>query len=328
MKSDESKLKVVSEEEKSFAQGEIETIVLSPEQIEEIHVDEYSLQLFHATRVQPLTLLEIKRQFPEPKAKKAQSVMERFTSVGLVHLDENNRYFSNFPTKYVNYGKYKYDADIELKKDQKIFQEMKDNFGNSSHWTDRTYFSMDTFFTEEQSKELRELFMEIRKKSKEFAKENQEKGSLKGLKFRRLKFYDMISCLIVALMIGLLMPQASFARGGNDPHKVSFQVVGGNDPHKPKAWDGECLSEESAVLLDELIGGAGHDPKVQVKGGGGGHDPQHKTDFKGSYSELSCKADAIAGYVKMCEGKENTFCNDVRAQAKDLWMKIRGIWDI
>lgn len=41
MKSDESKLKVVSEEEKSSAQGEIETIVLSPEQIEEIHVDEY-----------------------------------------------------------------------------------------------------------------------------------------------------------------------------------------------------------------------------------------------------------------------------------------------
>lgn len=330
-------LKVVADEEQK-AQSKPEAIpnvILSPEQIEEIHVDEYSLALFHATRLQPMSLLEIKRQFPEPKAKKAQSVMERYVTVGLVHVDKDGRFYSNFPRNYVNLGKYKYDADIEAKKDRKVFQEMKDNFGNKQHWEDRAYFSIDSFFSEEQTSELRELFMKIREKSKQFANDNAEKGTLKGLKFRRLKFYDVISSFALVLLLAMLIPHESFARG-NDPHKISFRVeqIKGGSGNDPSAWDSECLSVESAAILARLAahnGGSGHDPKLYAKpdiNGGSGHDPSSLAPGLANYGDVSCKAEALVPFVKQCEGNISEFCKDVRSQAKTLWQKIQGVWDI
>ncbi len=108
-------------------------IRLSPEQIEEIHTDEYSLLLFYATRVQPLSVAEIKKQFPEPEPKKVISVMERFVKAGLIHMTPEGKYYSNFPDNYINYSDYRYDSDLEAKKDSKVFRLMKEFTGNREY---------------------------------------------------------------------------------------------------------------------------------------------------------------------------------------------------
>ncbi len=63
---------------------DVPSVRLSPEQIEEVHADEYSLVLFYATRMQPMSIGEMKRQFVETEPKKAESVMERFLKAGLI----------------------------------------------------------------------------------------------------------------------------------------------------------------------------------------------------------------------------------------------------
>ena len=160
---------------------EVPSIRLSPEQIEEIHVDEYTLTLFYATRMEALSLLEIKRQFPEPEAKKVQSIMDRFIKVGLIHITSEGKYYSNFPENYINYSNYRYDNDLEARKDAKVFQIMKEQTGKLEYWKNRTYFSMDNFYSDEQSEELQALFKTIKLKAKEFANQNSQKISLKGL---------------------------------------------------------------------------------------------------------------------------------------------------
>jgi hypothetical protein len=116
----------------------VPSIKLSPEQIEEIHTDEYSLMLFYATRIEPLTIEQIKRKFPEPEAKKAQSVLDRYMSCGLIQRDAEGKYFSNYPVDaYLNYSDYRYDGTLETKKDQKIFEVMKENASSKSYWRDR-----------------------------------------------------------------------------------------------------------------------------------------------------------------------------------------------
>jgi len=335
--------------------AEVKTIVLSPEQIEEIHVDEYSLSLFYATRIQPLSLTDIKRQFPEPEAKKAQSVMDRYVKVGLVHVNAEGRYYSNFPHDYINYATYRYDAALESRKDAKVFNLMKEFTGKQDYWRIRSYFSMDAFFTPEQTEELHGMFKQIRIKAKEFANENAKRGSLKDLAFRRLKFYDMLFAflMVFALSFGIVEHSAARGGGGNDPTKVSnfagerppIVLAGGNDPTHPSAFDSDCLTQDSVRILEALgtnTGGGGHDPTRTASGdGGGGHDPGKRTAQVGegggghdptrvsfSYGDLSCRAQTLAPYVKTCGNNQSTFCKDVRAQAKELWMQIKGMWDI
>lgn len=221
-------------------------IRLSPEQIEEIHTDEYSLLLFYATRVQPLAVAEIKKQFPEPEPKKVTSVMERFVKAGLIHMTPDGKYYSNFPDNYINYSDYRYDSDLEAKKDSKVFRLMKEFTGNREYWKNRTYFSMDAFYTETQTKELQEMFLQIKIKAKEFANQNSKTKSILGLKFRRIKFFDMLFSLAFGfMMLVSVIPQAK--AGGNDPtlpmRVMEYQEVidiylgdhrlasgGGNDP--------------------------------------------------------------------------------------------------
>lgn len=197
-------------------QVEVPSIRLSPEQIEEIHVDEYSLTLFYATRVEPLTLNDIKREFAEPEPKKAQSVMERFIKVGLVHITPDGSYYSNYPENYINYSHYRYDGDLEARKDSKVFQLMKEFSGKSEYWKDKTYFSMDAFYSKEQSDELLEMFKAIKLKAKDFANENAKKKTIRGLRFRRMKFFDMTFAFVFAMLLTLGISNKSYA-GGNDP---------------------------------------------------------------------------------------------------------------
>ena len=169
---------------------DVPSVRLSPEQIEEIHADEYSLVLFYATRMQPMSIGEIKRQFVETEPKKAESVMERFLKVGLIHKTDDGKFYSNFPNNYINYSDYRYDGDLEARKDSKVFQIMKEQTGKKEFWKDKTYFSIDAFFTDEQSSELIEMLKEVKLKAKQFANQN-DKLTSKGMKFRRFKFYDM-----------------------------------------------------------------------------------------------------------------------------------------
>ena len=70
---------------------DVPSVRLTPEQIEEIHADEYSLLLFYATRMQPMSLSEIKIRFVEKETKKAESVLDRFIKAGLVYKDEEEK---------------------------------------------------------------------------------------------------------------------------------------------------------------------------------------------------------------------------------------------
>lgn len=280
---------------------EIPSIRLTPEQIEEIHTDEYSLTLFYATRIEPMSAAEIKREFPEPEPKKAQSVMDRFVKVGLVHITKDGRYYSNYPENYINYSHYRYDNDLEARKDSKVFRLMKEFTGNKEYWKDKTYFSMDAFYSQEQTAELLEMFRQIKLKAKEYANDNAKKKSTKGMKFRRMKFYDMNFALLLAFFVsclGLMAPKSALA-GGNDPHIRAALLVdrqgtldfitragGGNDPTGAMAFKDRI---SFASLGHEIVrvddgqpgtpGGGGHDPgdpKKLKPDCNGGHDPDPK----------------------------------------------------
>ncbi len=312
--------------------SEVPSVRLAPEQIEEIHADEYSLALFYATRVQPLNMKEIKRDFPEPAANKAQAVMDRFLKAELVHIDKSGRYYSNFPENYINYSHYRYDGDLEAKKDSKVFQLMKENTGIREYWKDKTYFSIDSFYTEEQTKELLEMFNSIKQKAKHFSNENVKKKSVKGLKFRRIKFFDMFFALaLVFFMSGY----GSTSHAGNDPiTKVIYEnpteaiqllhlagVGGGNDPSR--------VSNVSYTGTNgRQLGGGGHDPSNPDNGGsgGGGHDPVRVS--RECVLEINeepilttpqvCELKRVADIVKACEKNYRKGCPEAEARMEKL----------
>jgi hypothetical protein len=309
--------------------SEVESIRLSPDQIEEIHTDEYSLTLFYATRMEPLSILEMKRQFPEPEPKKVQSVMDRYLKVGLVHVNPEGKYYSNFPENYINYSHYKYDSDLEARKDAKVFQVMKEQTGKFDFWKDKSYFSIDAFFSEEQSQELQSLFKEIRVKAKEFANQNAKSKSIRGLKFRRLKFFDMSFLFLFAVLFGMLGVENSFA-GGNDPvgrasAKDQFgdfyvKAGGGNDPTAPLQINGDSAETN---LDPGTIGGGGHDPccKRDIIIGGGGHDPGNGPIVYGvtcvlrtndglteMFSTRTCTVNEIRNLFQRCLAQQTDEC--------------------
>ncbi|MCB0368509.1 MAG: hypothetical protein KDD45_03475 [Bdellovibrionales bacterium] len=282
---------------------DLPSIRLSPEQIEEIHADEYSLKLFYATRVQPLSLGETKRKFPEPTPKKAQSVLNRYVECGLVHITSDGKYYSNYPENYINYSDYKYDADLEAKKDAKVFELMKEHTGEVEYWKTKAYYSIDSFFTLEQTLELKEMFQQIKFKSKQFAHENAKKGKIDGLNFRRLKFYDMILSLVLILLIGVGFTEPSYA--GNDPgspmlmsqtniHPIALNEMvdkilmssrlvasgGGNDPGVIRAFaSNDPTGGFTFAAFAFKASGGGHDPGFGDGGrSGGGHDPSQPNE--------------------------------------------------
>lgn len=272
---------------------EVPNIRLLPEQIEEIHTDEYSLTLFYATRIAPMSTAELKRDFPEPEPKKAQSVMDRYVKAGLVHITSDGKYYSNYPENYINYSHYRYDNDLEARKDSKVFRLMKEFTGNKEYWKDKTYFSMDAFYSDEQTAELLEMFLQVKLKAKHYANENAKKKSTKGLKFRRIKFYDMKFALILTMFLSLfgMMKGTPALAGGNDPiTRASFRhydpqevtdilrgakvMGGGNDPTTMS--DRARPKQLSKPVLDDgtngPTGGGGHDP-TWYDPNNGGHDP-------------------------------------------------------
>lgn len=332
-----------------ISKQEIPSIRLTPEQIEEIHADEYSLTLFYATRVEPLSLNDIKREFPEPEPKKAQSVLDRFVKVGLVHITPDGAYYSNYPENYINYSHYRYDGDLEARKDSKVFQLMKEYTGKSEYWRDKTYFSMDAFYSKEQTEELLEMFKAIKLKAKEFANENARKKSIRGLRFRRMKFYDMTFMLLVVLFLGFGMPSKSFA-GGNDPvakmlalnpaagfeflSAARFAGGGGNDPTGVARSGNLYYAALRNVTASDSGGGGGHDPDTNSDGGGG-HDPggPGSSGTPSCYLELEgqvfavksarvCKLKRLIEVMSRCGDSNHPKCVEAEQQADLLLQKI------
>lgn len=329
-------------------QAEVPSIRLSPEQIEEIHADEYSLTLFYATRVEPLTMNEIKREFPEPEPRKAQAVMDRFIKVGLIHITPEGAYYSNYPENYINYSHYRYDGDLEARKDAKVFQLMKEFTGKSEYWKDKTYFSMDAFYSKEQSDELIAMFKAIKVKAKEYANENAKKKTIRGLRFRRLKFYDMTFAILFALLMSLGISDNAFA-GGNDPvmrmfranpdSALNFLAVarfaggGGNDPtaalrsSEPKLYYASLVSP---VASDSGSGGGGHDPDAE---GGGGHDPSNPPKGPACYLEFEgqtvavkspriCKLKRLIDVMNSCGDSQHPRCVEAERQTDLLIQRV------
>jgi hypothetical protein len=148
-------------------------------------------------------------------ARRGEAIEGRAQSRRLLN-NSNRKYLSNFPENYINYSQYRYDSNLEARKNAKVFQVMKEQTGKFDFWKDKSYFSIDAFFSEEQSQELQALFKEIRMKAKEFANENAKNKSIRGLRFRRLKFFDMSFLFVVVMLFNLLGADKSFA-GGNDP---------------------------------------------------------------------------------------------------------------
>ena len=339
-------------------QVDVPSIRLSPEQIEEIHADEYSLTLFYATRVEPLTINDLKREFPEPEPKKAQSVMERFLKVGLVQVSPEGFYYSNYPDNYINYSHYRYDGDLEARKDSKVFQLMKEFTGKPDYWKDKTYFSMDAFYSKEQTDELLEMFKAIKLKSKEFANKNAEKKSIRGLKFRRMKFFDMTFVFLFAILLSLGISSKSYA-GGNDPvvRLLKYNptaalnllttarfVGGGNDPTAAAVR----FNDPSVYLAYADVpiknpgndGGGGHDPSTKKDpSGGGGHDPVNPVnpnpspdtscvlEFNGKMISVSsarvCKLKKLIDFISWCGDSDHPSCVEAEKQTDLLIQKIQ-----
>ena len=271
--------------------GEIPSIKLSPEQIEEIHADEYSLMLFYATRIEPLSIEQIKRRFPEPEAKKAQSVLDRYVGCGLIHKTTEGKYFSNFPIDcYLNYADYRYDAMLETKKDQKVFEVMKEHASDKSYWLDRIYFSIDSFFSKEQSEELHRMFAEIRKKAKQFSADNRGK-SVDKLRFRRLKFYDMFFAAAFCLLMSFGFTKSAQAAPASfltmkdaikcnriSQNQPMMMLTGGNDPgNRARAFeasqDEECPPQEIQFINTEDPSDRSTSKQNKIEVPTGGHDP-------------------------------------------------------
>lgn len=315
--------------ENDVADDGVLNVRLSPEQIEEIHTDEFSLKLFYATRIEPLTITDIKREFPEPEPGKAQAVMDRYIKVGLVHLTDKGQYHTNFPDNYINYSHYRYDDSLEARKDGKVFERMKEFNGNKAYWTDKSYFSMDAFYTQEQSLELKEMLKQIKLKAKLFSNENMKSGSVKGLRFRRLKFYDMTFMALFAFLVtlmGIFGNNVASASGGNDPTSYIKQdnlqgllsvlpsarvLGGGNDPttllHHPSLQDAADFSPERE---------------------GGGHDPGCFLEIEGQIFHIKspriCHLKRLIDLSVLCNGSQNSFCVEVDLQIRILLCKIEA----
>lgn len=56
----------------------------------------------------------------------------------------------------------------------------------------------------------------IKLKAKDFANENAKKKTIRGLRFRRMKFFDMTCAFILAMLLTLGISNKSYA-GSNDP---------------------------------------------------------------------------------------------------------------
>ena len=182
--------------------------------------------------------------------------------------DSQSRYVTRYPNKYVNYGEYRYDALLETRKDRAIFDKMKDHFGDKEFWGENSYFSIDYFFTDEQTQELKKLFDQIKEKARAFAVEN--KGKDPGdMKFRQIKYYNMtLSIILIAslmLFVASMMGPTAFAFGGGGNDPTAMRMSYSPQPYADQGGflrvsESESLSDSNKI---QPLGGGGIDPTTE-----------------------------------------------------------------
>lgn len=192
---------------------DIACVRFSAEQAEEIMANDYTLKLFHATRIKALTLKGILEHFGEPSEGMAKIVIDRFVKVGILDILPGEKYFTKYPGNFPNFTEHTYDMNLELNKDARVFKLMKEKAGDREYWKTQSYFSTDGFFTEEQTIEIRRKLMDIKFFIKNALKANMEEGGLEGKTFRRHKFYDLVLGSLVAFFVLL----GGKADASNDP---------------------------------------------------------------------------------------------------------------
>ena len=186
----------------------------SPEQTEVIVASDYSLVLFHALRVESLSIEQIVEKFPEPEEGKARTIIDRLMELKIVKRQGFDKYVAVNSGDFPNFTDHKYDCDLEAEKDTKIFATMKEFAGIKEYWKTQSYFSADGFFTDEQTQEIKKMLLDVKFFVKNALKANEESGKIEGMIFRRHKFYDMVLSLIAFVLI---LGSGEFSQAGNDP---------------------------------------------------------------------------------------------------------------
>ena len=102
------------------------------------------------------------------------------------------------------------------------------------------------------------MFTDIRYKAKQFAHRNAQNKKIDGLKFRRLKFYDMILSILFFIIIGTMPVKNAFAKNGstwseqdskrleiagNDPTFTEYLRMASNDPTLTGPFIGPILKD-------------------------------------------------------------------------------------
>ncbi len=190
------------------------SIRFTREQTVEIMMEDYSLKLFHLTRIKPLSLNEIKQYAPESEAGRASDIMDRFCAVGLVEVTDDYKYYSKYPDNFANFTEHPLDKEIEADKDSLIFDLMKEKSGDEKFWAKNTFFQEDGYFTVDQTNFIREALLSLKFYVKKSLQENRERGLIEGLIYRRHKFYDIGLSLLFAFTF---LISSGNAMGGNDP---------------------------------------------------------------------------------------------------------------
>ncbi|MBY0384083.1 hypothetical protein K2X05_02900 [bacterium] len=195
------------------------SIRFTKEQTVEIMMEDYSLKLFHLTRIKPLSLEEIKLFAPEPESGRASDIMDRFCAVGLIEVTQDHKYYSKYPNNFANFTEHPLDKEIEADKDSLIFDLMKQKAGDVMFWSKNSFFQEDGYFTSEQTNFIREALLSLKFYVKKSLQENREKGLIEGLTYRRHKFYDIMLCFI---FVFTFLISSNKAMGGNDPGGAIF----------------------------------------------------------------------------------------------------------
>ncbi|MCB9072318.1 MAG: hypothetical protein H6623_01755 [Bdellovibrionaceae bacterium] len=190
------------------------SVRFTKEQTVEIMMEDYSLKLFHLTRIKPLSLNEIKQYAPEPDSGRASDIMDRFCAVGLIDVTSDHKYYSKYPNNFANFTEHPLDKEIEADKDSLIFDLMKEKVGDEIFWKKNTFFQEDGYFTNEQTNYIREALLSLKFYVKKALQENRERGLIEGLTYRRHKFYDIGLSL---LFVFVFLISSNRASAGNDP---------------------------------------------------------------------------------------------------------------
>lgn len=228
-----------------------QTTYATEAQAAKVYASETSLKLYHLTKNHPQSLDELRAHFPTESAAEIKQILQGFIDASILKLSPSGRYEFLLPNTYLNFSKFRFNGQVEEKKDRSIFNLMKEHAGDRSFWEDQDYFTMDAFLTPEQAKEISQQLDIVREKAKLFANQNHGKEPT-TMNFRRIKFYNMIFGIAALLLLPFTALGQLATTGFDQPllnSPISIIGGGGDDP------------TEAFITY---LGGTGDDPKAGI----------------------------------------------------------------